>query len=213
MNPLVSEFLSLECCEDILNVLNPINNIEKELTESMSVVKEIKSLVMDKSKTFGIIELCAGNSLTSIISLFLYPQVKKVISLDIRMRDRDWDKIDNFNYVFADIYMNSLIHNGLIDELEREVDEVMMVSIHSCGRLSEQVIRHFNTGNANYLFLNPCCEKGVDPKRMPQVVLDKLGKYLSWAFYLFNKIYSDEKKLKQLNKSLSPKNLLIMAKK
>jgi hypothetical protein len=44
MNKYVKEFYKLSCSQEIIDIVSPINNLEKEITESMSIIKKLKKL-------------------------------------------------------------------------------------------------------------------------------------------------------------------------
>jgi hypothetical protein len=194
-----SQFLSLKCCGDVLNIVNPLgNSAEKEISESMGIIQYLRDIVLKNPMKYTIFDICAGNALTSIIACHLLP-IKGAIAIDIRDRNRQWNKCRNFSYVFEDIYN---IQPESFDE------NSIIIGVHSCKNLAKRIIELYNNSKAKYLILMPCCEGGLSGKY--QLICDKIGKGMTWALELSimcnGKMYQD-------NKILSPKNIIIVAEK
>jgi hypothetical protein len=195
----VSQFLSMKCCGDVLNIVNPLgNSAQKEITESMGIINHLRDIVLKDPMKYTIYDICAGNALTSVIACHLLP-IKSATAIDIRDRNRKWNKCRNFNYVFEDIY-------SIKPEFFEE--DSIIIGVHSCRNLAKQIIKLYNNSKAKYLLLMPCCEGGLSGKH--QLICDKIGKSMTWALELAilcdGKMYQD-------NKILSPKNIIIVAKK
>src|SRR3990167_7276029 len=104
MNKYLEEFLSLNCAGDVLNVVSPVTRFEKEITEAMAIVKQVKKIVFaDRSKDYIVVYLCAGNALASVIIAHLLP-VLKVIAIDKKARQRNWSSVRKFAYINGDIF-------------------------------------------------------------------------------------------------------------
>jgi len=117
-NDYVNKFFSLNCSQDILNVLTPINRAEKEISEkeisvneisekeiseSCAILRKIKPLTMREKNKYCIYDWAAGNALTSVMAAFILPIIKS-IAVDIKGRDRNWEEIKKFSYLDGDIY-------------------------------------------------------------------------------------------------------------
>ena len=148
----LSRFLNLRCSGDILNVVNPINNPEKEISESWSILRKIKPLTLSDKMQYNILDLCAGNALTSIISIFVLP-VKSALAMDIKVRKRHYELAQRFDYQEQDIH-ECEVYN-FIDR------NTIIVSSHPCKH-ALRIIEIFNNSLAKALCLIPCCNGEFD---------------------------------------------------
>jgi len=202
MNKYVSEFLSLKCSADVLKVCNPLGKkTQKEITESIGIIKRLKPLVIKHPMKYTLYDFCAGNALTSIIAIYLLP-IKSAIAIDIRKRERDWDKVNRFTYKFEDIYKFD------ISKIE---ENSIIISVHACSDLSEKIIDIYNKSKATYLILMPCCIGKLNNK-FPQIFRTKLGKYTLWCWHLMEKC-KGKNIMREDKNILSPKNIIIISKK
>jgi hypothetical protein len=202
-NGYVDEFLNLRCCGDILNVVNPIGkNSRKEITEAMSLIKRVKRLVFPRDRQFKVLDLCSGNALTAITAVHLYPNVR-AMALDKRPRDRQWDKVERFEYVFADLY--SL--EGVKRMMEFVDPTTIIVSSHPCGDLAREIGKLFKGLTAKALFMMPCCDGSVK-RSYPQELYSKMGKYFVWCWDLAQDVNG---KISVDKRCLSPRNIVVSA--
>jgi len=205
MNKYITQFLKLKCAGDVLNIVSPINHIEKEITEAMAVIRSIKKITIDKPMEYTIIDLCAGNALSSVISAFLLP-IKKAIAIDKKKRNRKWHLIKNFEYIEKDIF--KLNPNNISQK-------TIITAIHPCSTLAEQVIDIFYNSLAEYLVLMPCCSKSDIGNKFPALLQEKLTNYNLWCYYLYQKCaeFCEKVEIFKDKNCLSPKNIIIKAKK
>lgn len=195
---LVSEFLSLKCSGDVLNIAHPINKSEKEISEAMSLVQIIKRHVLNTPMEYTLIDMCAGNALTGLISAFLLP-VKEVIAVDIRPRKRKWELAKRFKYVTSDI-----------DDYKIPDGKIILTASHACKGLAKKIINMYNNNNnIEALVLMPCCVGQIDQK-IPQLIKNNLGRYLTWAFDL---ALMANGTFKKEDRCLSPCNAIVTAEK
>ena len=199
MNHYIDEFLSLRCAGDVLNVVNPLGNkSQKEITESMAVIKRIKHIVLkDEPMTYSVVDLCAGNALTSVLAAFLFP-IKQAIAVDKKPRNRKWNTADRFDYRLRDIL------NDPITGIDKNT---IIISIHPCGKLAEKVCEIYNKSEASHLILMPCCKGQF---KSNQWLKERLGNYGEWCLHLSNLV--DGQLVQDMN-VISPKNIVITAKK
>uniref|UniRef100_A0A6M3JWX7 Putative methyltransferase n=1 Tax=viral metagenome TaxID=1070528 RepID=A0A6M3JWX7_9ZZZZ len=199
-NKYVSEFLSLRCSGDILNVVNPIGNkAQKEITESMAIVKEVKKIALKHPMEYTLYDFCAGNALTSIISVFVLP-IKEAIAIDKLSRKRNWHLAKRFSYIFKDINKFDISKIG---------EKSIIIGVHACTNLSKRIIEIYLQSKAEYLILMPCCI-GQFQSRSPSYIGEKIGKYIEWVWYLSEMCNG---KFKVDSDIISPKNGIIVAKK
>lgn len=197
----ISDFLRLKCSGDILNIVNPVQKLEKEISESMPVIQRMKDVILQDPMKYTLYDLCAGNALTSIISTFLLP-IKEAHAYDIKPRNRKWHLAKRFEYHTEDIFDMS---PDMFDE------NSIITGIHACTSRSKRIIELFNKSKASYLFLMPCCI-GTIEKDIPILIKKTLGHYLTWCYYLYE-ICNGKKALNQCNNCLSPVNCIISSRK
>ena len=94
----LNEFLKLKCCGDILNIVNPVQRIEKEISEAMGLLKIIKKIALKDPMKYTLYDFCAGNALISVTAVHLLP-IKYAYAIDKRKRNRNWEKVKRFEYV------------------------------------------------------------------------------------------------------------------
>lgn len=117
----LDQFLSLKCAGDVLNVIAPIQKAQKEISESMAIIHRLRSIALKNPMKSILLDICAGNALTSVIAAHLLP-FKKVIAIDIKKRIRRWDSVRRFVYWQTDINDDKFIHD-LIIKLSRIDDQ------------------------------------------------------------------------------------------
>jgi hypothetical protein len=164
----------MDCCGDILNIVTPLSHTPKEITESMAIIERLRGEVLLNPMKYQILDLCAGNALTSLISVFLLP-VKQAVAVDKKKRNRDYHKANRFRYVELDIFT---------DEIFNFIDEnTIIISVHPCRGMAARVVDIYNNSPARSLYLMPCC---IGKYRIPakQFLCKNLGKYQSWCYYL-----------------------------
>ena len=193
-------FLNLKCSGDILNVVNPINSPGKEISESWSILRKIKPLILSNKMQYNVLDLCAGNALTSIMSVFILP-VKNALAIDIKVRKRHYELAQRFDY------QEQNIHN---EEVYNFIDRnTIIVSSHPCKH-ALRVVEIFNNSLAKALCMIPCCNGNFDSLTGIGFLRDKLNKYDIWTYYL-GTLIKDSKTLSITTdwNCLSPKNNII----
>lgn len=194
----IEEFLRLKCAGDVLNVVHPLgNNTHKEITESMGMVKKIKGLIISHPMEYSILDLCAGNALTSVLAVHLLP-VKKSTAIDIKLRNRRWGNAQRFEYICGSIF------DPLMEDCINE--DSIIVSVHACSNLAHRIVELYKKSKAKALFLMPCC-LGKLGHKYPQVIEERLGHYLVWAWDLVKDL--ENYSLIEDKNIMSPKNIII----
>lgn len=200
----LDQFLSLKCAGDVLNIVTPIQKAQKEISESMAIINRLRSIAIKNPMKGTLVDLCAGNALTSVIAAHLLP-FKRVIAVDIKKRKRDWHKVERFEYIQENIVNMRDCHWD---------DTLIIISIHPCGKLAEDVInlwkyqKTFHKPTIVKLILMPCCKGQIKEQKIPSCFNKKLSKYERWAWYLAELA---EGKLTFDNRCLSPCNAIIEA--
>ncbi len=197
----VSEFLSLRCSGDVLNVLNPICGAEKEISESMAMIKQIKKIVVKEPMKYVLIDLCAGNALTSTLSVFMLP-VKEAIAIDRKKRTRRWESINRFTHLESEITVES--------QIDCFSDNIILTATHACGEAAYLAVDLYNKlSDVKHLVLMPCCI-GRRRNSIPDFIVQEIGKYEAWAYDLSlscnGRVIIDKK-------CLSPCNAIVVASK
>lgn len=176
MQSYVDKFLSLKCSGDVLNVVSPVINIEKEISESMALIKHIKQIVLcDQKWKYNIIDLCAGNALTSVLASYLLP-INFSLAIDKKPRERNWTKANNFAYLTQSITEDFDIDGIGIDK------NSIIISSHPC-KLARTITEIYNKSEAKALVILPCCT-GPLKRVYPNFFKEKIGNYLRWCYDL-----------------------------
>ena len=197
MNSYIKQFKKLNCYTDIIDILSPITNEEKEISESLSIIKQLKKIVLKNKFNYDIWDLCAGNALTSTISAFTLP-IHKAYALDVYTRKRAWNKINNFEYVIKNIY-------GITNKEFKK--QSIIISVHPCKDLAQQICNIYNNSyKVRHLILMPCCI-GQYRRKNKNVINNN---YYEWCIYLNEKVDGN---ITIDKKCLSPKNVIITASK
>ena len=172
----IEKFFSLKCAPDVLSVVGHVQNAEKEITESMGVLRHVQRIVLrDVKQRFLLLDLCAGNALTSVLAVHLFPNVH-AIALDKLPRERNWDRAQRFQYVTRDLYGGV---GALLDDYP-----TIVLGVHACGDLATQIIKYYrNYAAIRHMILLPCCSGTLAP--MPALIHEKFDRYEQWAYSLY----------------------------
>ena len=195
----VSEFLSLKCAGDVLNVCSPLGSkAEKEITEAMAIIRRLRRLVLNRPMKYHVLDLCSGNALVPIIAIHLLPILSSA-AVDKRERNRQWHRAQRFTYHKMDICSPDVY--SLVDK------NTIITGVHPCQELASRTVEIYRNSQAAGLLLMPCCIGNIKI-RLPQFILERLGRYLVWTWQLADKAggsFSID------NKVLSPKNAIVSA--
>ena len=195
----VSRFLALKCSGDVMNTVAPMGSgTKKEITESMGVIKKLKNLTIKHPMKYTVYDMCAGNALTSVLSVFLLP-VKNAIAIDKRPRKRHWENAKRFEYQNKDIYE--------LDPTEIKPNSII-IAVHPCKNLARRIIDIYKESKASHLILMPCCKGKTTP--VPYIIKKRIGSYLIWCWQLADKCNGT---FVIDNEIISPKNCIITASK
>lgn len=201
----LDQFLSLKCAGDVLNVVAPIQRAVKEISESMAIINHLRSVAIKNPMEGILIDLCAGNALTSVIAAYLLP-FKKIIAVDIKKRKRNWELVKRLESIQYDI------KNPDTPDILYSDNISAVISVHPCSELAELVIEYWKclkrSGQNVSLFIMPCCKGQIKEQKIPSCFNKKLTKYDRWAWYLSERAGG---KLTFDDKCLSPCNAIIEA--
>jgi len=200
MNKYMQSFMKLRCAGDVLNSMPRLSNAEKEITESMAVIKHLKQIVLPDPMKYSVIDMCAGNALTSVIAVHMLP-VLCATAIDKKKRHGDYDRVKRFEYIEGDIK-----DCGKIDSND------IIIAVHPC-KTAIDIVDMFNQSDAKALIMVPCC-KGETYLSGKSWLKDKLGSYNSWTYYLALELSSTEScwwNIYTDNDILSPCNNVIVA--
>ena len=202
------EFLALKCAGDVLNIVSPLGSrAEKEISETMAIVKRLRPILLPQPMKLTLVELCAGNALTSVLASHLLP-VLKVRAYDIWKRGRHWFRCDRFTYHQADIKAP-----GFDEQL---ADADVIIAVHPCRELAVETCRLFIAGPARHLLLMPCCNGDIltaTTFHLDPLIADKLTKYEQWCLRLASwlRMTGAEAACERDIKCISPCNIIIHA--
>jgi len=201
----VDQLLMLKCAGDVLNAVCPLRNGAKEISEAMAIVRRLRPIVLKEPNKYGLVDLCAGNALASVIAVHLLP-IKWAIAFDKRLREgRHYELVKRFKYRKADIFQP-------VDTWLRRLprDPFIVIAIHPCKHLAERCIYIYNeTKAAKALFLMPCCSAELTAE-YPQLFIDSCDPYLLWAYDLTTWTDGRISLIRDKN-VMSPKNIIITA--
>lgn len=205
MNKYIRYFLDLKCAGDILNACYPINEAEKEITEAMAMIQRIKPIVLEKKMHYILLDLCAGNALTSIIAVHLLP-IWSAVAVDKKPPIRNGHQnVKRFQYYDWDIFGKSLY-----EWVQMTPFPMILTATHPCANLASRIIHLYcNLDQVKHLILMPCCV-GKDMWSYPEVIRNKLGPYWTWSMDLALRVNG---KLVEDKNVLSPCNAIIVASK
>jgi hypothetical protein len=203
MQEYVERFLSLRCAGDVLNITGRMHEPEKEITESMGIIKHLKKIVLPEKMKYTVIDLCAGNALTSILAVHMLP-VKDAVAIDLKKRKGHYENAKRFTYIEGDIRVSLLGHN---------TQDVIFISVHPC-KTADMIIDMFNSYmDVKYLIMMPCCNGSYQ-----DIVgygwlheTKKVSAYDLWTLHLANNIQNSDVKIITDNNILSPKRNIIIA--
>jgi len=207
MSYYLSQFLSLKCAEDILNISQSLGHKpEKEISEAMAIRRILKPITLNNPNKYNVLEMCAGNALPSILAAFTLP-ITNTLAIDKRIRERRWDLIKKFEYLFTDI--NNIPHDKINNN-------TIIIAMHSCKNIAKTIINIYNKSLSPILILCPCCIGHIKFTENNQLQWlkekYKISKYDQWVTYLTSlckgtiTIFNDKN-------ILSPKNNIIIANK
>lgn len=149
----LDKFFKLKSSGDILNVVAPLTNGAKEITEAMAIIERIRPISLENKMGYVIVDLCAGNALSSIIAMHLLP-ISYAWAINKRKPNRRYHKVRSFSYLKCDILNDD---SKVIDILNSQED-IIIVSIHPCKQLALKVCEYYNTyDTVKHLLLMPCC--------------------------------------------------------
>jgi hypothetical protein len=200
MSEYMERFLSLKCSGDVLNAVGSMHKPEKEITESMGIIKHLKSIVLLEKMKYSVIDLCAGNALTSILAIHMLP-IKEVIAIDKKKRSGHYENVKRFKYFEEDInHCNCFPTKSII------------IAVHPC-KTADDIVKIFNENiMIEHLIMMPCCNGDFKDLKNSSFLKGKgLPGYDLWTMHLANNIkYADVSIYTDL-KVLSPKNNIIVA--
>jgi hypothetical protein len=200
MSEYMERFLSLKCSGDVLNAVGPMHKPEKEITESMGIIKHLKSIVLLEKMKYSVIDLCAGNALTSILAIHMLP-IKEAIAIDKKKRSGHYENVKRFRYYEMDI-----------KDCVYAISETILIAVHPC-KTADDIVGIFNyTPRAKHLIMMPCCNGDFKDLKNSSFLKGKgLSRYDLWTLHLANNIKNADVSIYTDLKVLSPKNNIIVA--
>lgn len=183
------------------------NTFWKEISEAMAIRERIKDHLI-RNPNHVVIDLCSGKGFLSTLVALMHPKTK-VIAVDL---DEGADR-EHFKYLKNAEFIKADIMSEDVEKLIKEAgDKVILTGIHLCRELSERFIELVNKNkNVKFAVLMPCCE-GNFPREKYQFLIDELGVYEAWCYYLKDKFDENLKvKMKRDKKVISPKNIVLTA--
>ena len=204
--PYIDEFINHDCAGDIMNIIPKQKKYHKEITESMGVISRLRKDAMQNKMELTLVDMCAGNALTSVLSVFILP-IKKAYAIDKKKRDGRYNLAKRFEYIEGDIFKPET----WIDKLKFDGKQNhMLIGVHACGQLANEIIRIYNSYPDEFrkLYLMPCCPGNMAGS--DNFLIEKLGKYTAWCYQL-KEMIKTKCKIYRDKKIISPANIIIEA--
>lgn len=194
----VDKFLSLKCSADVLEAVQPLKNASKEISESMILIEAVRSYVLG-NQNVTLVDLCAGNALTSVIAAHLLP-VERVIAIDIRPNKRNgYANVKRFEYLEANIFVEDLWYKIA------ELDPVVVVASHACKNLASHIANQTRAFDLHLAMLT-CCQNYGSMNAYFRDLGNIIGKYAAWTAFV---AHQAEGRFKLVKECLSPANGLV----
>ena len=204
-NEYVSRFLSLKCSGDVLNAVSRGGKPPKEITESMAVIKHLKKFALEEPMKYAVIDLCAGNALTSVLSVFMLP-IKEAIAIDKKKRNGHYEDVKRFEYIEKDIRYASFYPR-------QTGSKAILISVHPC-KAANLVINIYNRFDVfKHLILVPCCNDNYQDVTAWNWLrkAKRVSSYDLWTLHLANMIEDSKISIYTDDQIMSPKNNIIVA--
>ena len=191
----LEQFFSLKCAGDVLNAVAPVTNGAKEITEAMSAVRALKPIMLHEPMKYGLLDLCAGNALGSILAVHVLP-VRWAVAVDKTPRARHHEIVKRFEYVEGDVTdLDSLddarlrLHRegGARDLLLSAVPPFTILAIHACSGTAKRIVELYKLiPSAKALVMIPCCGGAMtgEGKALRLALPGKVTAYEAWCWEL-----------------------------
>lgn len=201
MSEYVQRFLQLRCAGDVLNAVGGMHKAEKEISESMGIIKHLKPIVLAEKMKYYLIDLCAGNALTSITAVHMLPIVG-ANAIDKKKRSGYYDSVKRFHYYEGDI--NDAAFTCSYD--------IIVIAVHPCKTANDIVKIYNENDNIKHLIIMPCCNDSFSDVMGLSFLKGKgLSRYDLWTLHLAQNIENSDVSIYTDKKVLSPKNNIIVA--
>ena len=210
-NKYLKSFKDLRCGSEVIEAVRPVGDLKKELTESMGVLRTVKTPILKNPGVFSIIDIGAGHGLTGILAAYTLP-VKKVLAVDkkkqVKEGHKNVQKWDYIEYLLDENYL------AFYNEIRKHVDPpYIIVASHPCKDLARRCLgftewlnNNFPDMDESYASILLCCVGNLD-SRSRRYGHVKMNTYALWANQLleefaYTKSYRDES-------IISPANIII----
>lgn len=199
----VDAFYGLRCHPEVLRAVEPLNQSSKEISEAMAMVQAIKPHILENRGHVTLLDLCAGNALTSIIAAHLLP-IREAIAVDRQPITRAAHaRVRGFSYLEAD-----LSSAGFIASLRQRIAGPLVVSaVHPCADLAALSIEVAEQLGAEFVAVMPCCNGTMSAA--PSFLLERCSPYQQFSTYLS---YRYGLRAREDKDVLSPKNVILSGK-
>lgn len=202
-NKYLEEFYGYKCHDDVLASVSKLHNPAKEITESMAIIKRIRPIILARPGYYDVVDLCAGNALTSVLAAHLFPTLRYSVALDKQKRQGDYEKVKKFGYSELDIKRYYPVPNDIF------------ISVHPC-QAADLIVNKFVGSEAKALIMMPCCEGSSGDVVAGSWLMDcGLSRYDLWTYHLASRLgrlgQSVSVKVYKDGNVLSPKNNVIVA--
>ncbi|CAE8677399.1 unnamed protein product [Polarella glacialis] len=201
-NALVNRFFRdhypvfLRLLQPELHTLNDQKRMNKELSESLSVVEAFERLAIAgeaDARSWHVVDLCCGKSLTAALLALRHPALL-VTSVDrlsgVAMPHYAEADVKGIRYQQLDVLSPDFVNE--IQRLSSSAGDrqLALLGMHLCGRLSECAVEAFaRVENAQICVLSPCClpsleDAPIELKHLYGARSNSLEQFAAWEAHL-----------------------------
>jgi hypothetical protein len=174
-----------------------MSKAEKEITESMAIIKKLKPITLLNPMKYSVMDLCAGNALTSVLAVHLLPIISAT-AIDKKKRKGHYEIVKKFQYLEMDVK----------DAVIADTD--ILIAVHPC-KTADLIVDLFNNFPAKALIMMPCCNGLSNDVLCKTWLRTKLPEYDLWTYHLAQKIKSAQVNIFTDVFVESPKRNIILA--
>eukprot|EP01127_Copromyxa_protea_P006816 TRINITY_DN1678_c0_g1_i1.p1 TRINITY_DN1678_c0_g1~~TRINITY_DN1678_c0_g1_i1.p1 ORF type:complete len:224 (-),score=19.29 TRINITY_DN1678_c0_g1_i1:55-726(-) len=158
------------------------------MTETWSTLEQLKPMLIGISpERLVFFDMCSGKGYLSCLLSFVYPEAT-IIQIDNnrKMNMSHLEKLPNVEFHILNIFDRKM-PAWLSEKSQGKIG--VLLGIHLCGRLSEQMISFFNNiSSMKIMILSPCCLNKANTALMDISKRQNIDSYTLWTLELFFRI-------------------------
>lgn len=194
------------------------STLKKEMTESWSVYKQVKKMVMKLEAEYGgcsekqicVFDICSGKGFFSTLLALKMPDVKIfMVDHDKQMNVNQVKSLPNVDMVYMDIF-SPKFDSWLKDVTQNYIG--VFVGTHLCGDLSTHFISKYNRiATIKAMVLAPCCLSKKKKELTAAAKRLNVDNYVYWTLFLYHMVLLSQKDISYDDNVISTKNGFICA--